>query len=121
MTHYQRIELPALETQHYSQMRPFDFDLLRELIGHVNNLDAILNRGFSFMDNADARIVSFTSNGVANTEETVAHTLGKVPTGFLVCNLDKAASIYSGPTAWTKTNIYLKSNTASTTASIIVF
>ncbi len=74
-------------------------------------------------DGADGENVSgsfkvFTSNAVADTEETIAHGLGAVPIGFIVINRDKASSLYDSGTAWTSTNAYVKSDTASTTYTV---
>lgn len=100
-------------------------DTERWLIQTLNelnlSLDAILNRGIILTDNVDLVEVSFTSNAVANTEDGISHTLGKVPAGYIVISLDKAAVIYKGASAWTKTTIYLKSNVASTAVKILVF
>lgn len=83
---------------------------------------SILRNGIRFEDNADCRLVTFTSNGTANTETEVAHTLGKVATGYIVYAQDKAGSLYTstGGTAWTTTKIYLKCSVSSVTYKIIV-
>ena len=56
-----------------------------------------------------------------DTEDTTAHTLGKVPTGFFVISQDKAGSLYDSGTAFTATNIFTKCDVASVTFKIIVF
>ena len=69
---------------------------------------------------------SGTSAGVANTEFSVTHNLAHVPFGFMVVSTDKAAHIYKSTTAWTaatKTSlgtIYLKSDVATVTFSIVI-
>lgn len=98
-----------------------DIDLFNALQDFHTVIISILNRGIKFSDNVDCVLVSFTSNGVANTEDAVSHTLGKVPTGFIVYRLDKAAVVYDSGTTWTTTNIYLKCNVASVAYKIIVF
>lgn len=72
------------------------------------------------LENVRGKWLSYTSNAVANTEDTVAHGLTVVPIGYLVIKQDKAGSVYSGTTAWDTTNLYLKSNTASLTALLFV-
>lgn len=47
------------------------------------------------------------------------HKLGKLPTGFLVKNLDAGEVIYSGATTWTEESIYLQA-TGPCTATIEV-
>lgn len=66
----------------------------------------------------------FTSNGSANTQFNIAHTLGSVPIGYIVLWQDKAGSFYQGPTtgtAWTSTQISLKCSVASVAALIFLF
>jgi hypothetical protein len=71
--------------------------------------------------NFDAKWQVFTSNGTANTEDTVAHKLGRVPVGVFAGLPDKAAVLYKGTTAWTSTNIYLKTSVATVAWNIMVF
>ena len=119
MSRYADLILPGIFNDP-AQFRQFDRDLLTALGGWSLQLKGILDRGISFNDNVDSVVVSFTSNGVANTEDTIAHTLGKVPTYFLVASLDKGAVIYKGTTAFTATNIYVKSTVASTAVKLIL-
>lgn len=71
--------------------------------------------------NFNARWQVFTSNGTANTEDTVAHLLGRIPVGILTSLPDKAAVLYKGTTAWTKTNIYVKTSAATVAWKVLVF
>lgn len=64
--------------------------------------------------------VSGTSPGVSDTEFTVAHNLGRIPIGFIVVSVDKAAIIYKSTTAWTSSNIYLKANATSVSYVLLV-
>lgn len=59
--------------------------------------------------------VQFTAT---NTEKAIAHNLGRTPRGFLVISSTAAANIYNGTSAWTDSNIYLKSS-ALTTVQLI--
>lgn len=122
MSSFKNPNLPALYVNETTyQLRQYDKDLLFHLNELVRNLDAILNRGIRFQDNVDCRQVSFSSSATPNAENTVAHTLGKVPTGYFVYSKDKAAHLYDGGTTWTKTNIYIKSDVASVAFKMIVF
>jgi hypothetical protein len=86
---------------------------------------------FSSVDNAPAakiticlfapQVIIYTSNGTPDTQDTVAHQLGRTPTGFLVINRDKAGVVYKGASAWTSSNIYLKCNVASVAVTMLVF
>jgi len=68
----------------------------------------------------DARYVVYTSNAVADTEDTIPHALGRVPVGYIPVKQDKAGTIYDGSTAWTTTNIYLKASVASMALTIML-
>lgn len=71
-------------------------------------------------ENIAGKFVTFTSNGVANTEDTIAHGLGAIPVGWIITKQDIAGILYSGSTAWDATNIYLKSSVASTTYQLFL-
>lgn len=61
---------------------------------------------------------TYTSNVTPNTEDTLAHTVGSVPIGYIVMTQDKAGSVYgtaSLGTAWTGSTIYLRCDVASVT------
>jgi hypothetical protein len=95
--------------------------LQQALMNWFTKIIDLMNKGLRFEDNQDAEITSYTTNGVADTEDTVAHTLKRVPTGFLVLNTDKAAVVYDSGTAWTATNIYLKCSVATTAVKVMIF
>lgn len=63
----------------------------------------------------------FTSNGTANTEDAIPHTLGRVPFGVLASIPDKAAILYASATTWTATTIYLKTSVATVAWKVMVF
>ena len=102
------------------EARQFDRDLLNVLSQMGFNLLGILDKGISLDDNMDAAVVTFTSNASPDTEDTIAHTLGKIPTHFYVTSLDKAAVVYVSGTAFTKDNIFLKTSVASTAVKLIL-
>ena len=102
----------------------FDKALEEELTSYVTDLSRLLNKGIKFAENLNAEIVSYTSNAVADTEDTINHTLGRVPSGYLALHRSKAGIIYQGPatgTAWTASAIYVKCNVASTVFSLMIF
>jgi hypothetical protein len=66
-------------------------------------------------------IVPYVSNATVNTKDTVPHGLGYVPKGYIVIGSDKAAVIYNDGTAWTDVNLFLKCDTVTTTATLLVF
>jgi hypothetical protein len=121
VTQYADPVLPAIFTANQKELRQFDRDLITALGNWSLVLKAILDRGVSFDDNLDIERVSVTSHATPGTEFSVAHGLGKVPTGYIVYGQDGAGSIYDGATSNTKTTLYLKSDVASKTFRIIVF
>lgn len=63
---------------------------------------------------------TITTPGGANTEFTVTHNLGRVPTGYDVKSINAAAHIYdSRKNAWTTTQMFLKCDQAS--VSLVLF
>ncbi len=120
MTVYQEPSFPALFRVDEKDLREFDRDLITVLVDMSENLKAILEKGIN-EDNLDKVFVTFTSNASPDTEDSVVHTLGKVPQGFRVVNKDKAADVYDSGTAWTKTNIFLKTNVATAILKLEVF
>ncbi len=71
--------------------------------------------------NFDAIWVLYVSNATPDTEDTVPHSLGRIPVGILVGIPDKAAVVYDSGTDWTTTNLFLKVDTATVTVNIMVF
>lgn len=122
MTTFKAYNLPAIYTRYYKEgIRDFDKEFLKSANEAFLLLQSILDRGISHADNMDEREISFTSSGTPNAENTVAHTLGKIPSGFIVVNRDKAAHLYKGSTVWTTTSIYLKSDIATVAFKILVY
>ncbi len=121
MTQFKQPQFPAAFANSNPPLREFDKQLVMVLASMASNLKAILEQGISVEDNLDAALISFSSSGTPDAENTVAHALGKIPTGFVVYSLDKGAVVYKGTTAWTETNIYLKVNVASVAVMAWVF
>lgn len=121
MTVYIRQIVPNPDILEKEKSRPLDH-LNEKHLGELDeNLNVILNKGLSFADNFDGIFVTFSSSATPDAENTVAHELGKIPTGFIVTSLDKGAVVYKGPTAFTDSNIYLKVNTASVAVTVFIF
>lgn len=70
--------------------------------------------------NMDVWKASGTTPGVANTEFSVSHGLGRVPFGFIVVNQNLAAHFFKSTSAWTSTNIFLKCDGISVAFTVIV-
>lgn len=121
MTEFRKINFSALNLLGKDELRRFDTELLKQIFERETNLDSILRRGISFGDNMDARVIRFTSDPVSGTQNTVPHSLGKIPTGYMVARRDTAANLYDGATDHDITNLYLKTDGASVTFTIVVF
>jgi len=120
MTRYEDPNFPSVFVDNQKGLRQFDKDLITVLGGWSQTLKFILDRGISLDDNIDAVVASFTSNASPDTEDTVAHTLGKIPTYFIVGDIDKGGVVYRSGTAFTKTNVYLKTSVASAAVKVIL-
>ena len=71
-------------------------------------------------ENIAGEFQTFTSSADALTQNTVAHGVGSVPVGYLTMKQNKSASLYTGASAWTSTNVYLISSATSTTYTIFL-
>ena len=71
--------------------------------------------------NLDGIWVVYTSNGTADTEDTVAHGLGRIPNFFMSGIPDKSARVYQTATEPTATNIFLAASAATVVVNILLF
>jgi hypothetical protein len=110
---------PAIFTPN-QDLRPFDKSLITALGNWAMSLKGILDGGISLTDNWDAVVASYTSNATPDTEDEVAHGLGRVPTYFLVADINKGGIVYRGGTTFTKTKVYLKNTVASAAVKVIL-
>lgn len=118
---FNRIDIPAIFSSIYGSMRKFDIDLTKVIQDMNSSISTMFDKGVGITDNLDCEIVPYTSNAVANTEDAVAHSLKRVPVGFIVVDIDKAGVVYRGPTAFTASNVYLKCSTASTALKVLLY
>lgn len=61
------------------------------------------------------------SDGTPDTEFSISHGLGRVPSGCLVIGQDKAASVYNGSTANDDATLYLRCDTATVALKVLVW
>lgn len=94
-------------------------DLLNFLRQAEDNLVSILNQGIKIADNVDGAVLEFTTNVVADTQDTTPHGLDRVPTYFIVLDIDKGAVLYRSA-AFDGTNLYSKCTVASTAVKVLV-
>jgi hypothetical protein len=85
----------------------------------LNDIVQTVNGKLEFGPNISGRmvVVQFTA---ANTDTTMAHGLGKTPSGYLVIGLSASMIVYNGTVANTSTNVILRSS-AIGTATLFVF
>lgn len=102
------------------EIRLYENDLNEALFRYTTKLGDLLNSGLKFTDNNDVYITSVTT-ALANAELEVDHNLKRIPNGYIVVSVDKAACIYDGSSAWTATHIYIKSNAATTAVKLLIF
>lgn len=121
MTVYKEPSFPAVFIIGDEQIREFDKRLIQVLAEWESNIKAILDTGIALDENMDVDFVSFTSNATPDTEDTIAHTLGRTPSYMFTVSLDKGAVVYKSGTTWTASNIYVKTNTASTAVTLMLF
>ena len=99
----------------------FDRQLATELLSAWSELAGLLNGGLILTDNFRGEVLTVSDSGAADSSNTIPHTLKRIPTGFIVVNINKGGVVYDAGTAWTVTNIYLKCTTANTTYKVFVF
>ena len=56
--------------------------------------------------------------GIAET--TIAHDLGRVPLDAFILNRTTTGIVYRGPTAWSRTSIFLRASTATTVRLLLI-
>ncbi len=125
MSSLKRFSFAALLTKYERVLpegvRDFARDLLTMISDQSLSLEGMLGNGLIPADNFDWKKIAFTSNATPDTEDTIPHTLKRIPEGVLIIKKDKFADIRLGATAWTSTNIYLKTDVASAALTIVVF
>lgn len=121
MPEFKKVSTQGLLIQYQLKLRQFDRDLLVFLDDIFTNLGNLLNGGLSFSDNLESQELTATAHAVADTEFSVAHTLGRVPTRFVVTDIDEGGVVYKGTTAWTSSLIYLKCSTGGTAIKVLIY
>lgn len=125
MSTLKKFPLEAIFNRHRLSLPAATLDLLNDLMRFLGerdiNLSSLLNQGLRIPDNFDGALLTFTTNAVADTEDTTAHGLRKVPSYFIPLSSDKGGVLYKSGTAWTATNIYTKCTVATQAVTIFVF
>ena len=90
-----------------------------ESAGRVINGQLSFGDGLS-PDNLAGSWVDVVTPGVANTDFTVSHNLGRLPVGYWIMQKDKACDVYQGGVASTVTQLTLKASVATATLKLFV-
>ena len=59
-------------------------------------------------ENINGNWVSFATPGVANTDFTITHNLGRIAVGYIIMSKTATCDLYNGSIAGTKTQITLR-------------
>lgn len=87
-----------------------------DLVGMVNELKAWKTAQqkatpppVSVTQGLDAKAVTYTSGPQANADDSIEHTLGRVPQGYIVLGQSAPGNLYSGANAPTTNKHFLRS------------
>ena len=72
------------------------------------------------LDNISGSWINVTAPAVANTDFTVNHNLGRIPSGYWVMQKDRACDVYTGSIAATVTQLTLRSTVASAVIRLFI-
>lgn len=91
---------------------------LRMLSKMWENLARLINGNVTFgdgtnIDNINGSWINVTAPATPNTDFVVNHNLGRLPSGYLIMEKDRACDVYTGSAAPTKTQITLRVTVAS--------
>lgn len=95
-------------------------ELGRFITGFIQALIQQVNGGLDFGANVRAYGPAPITFVTANTDVRIVHTLGKVPTGYLVVNSSVAMRVFNGATAWTQNTIFLRSDTVGVATIYVI-
>lgn len=103
----------------------YDFDKVkpeempRYLSKYGEQVARTINGGLDFATNLSGVTVSATFS-VANTDVTVTHNLGRIPTGYIVTSITSSMVIYTGSIASTTSTITLRCDGGGV-ATLLIF
>ena len=85
----------------------------------TDEMQQVINGKIDFDSNIRTNVVdvSFTT---ANAEKPIAHTLNRVPIGYILVKTNVAVRLYDGATTNTASTIYIKADAIATT-KVMVF
>lgn len=98
-----KIQIPDISDQQTIE------NMRRFIAISLDTIVSALNGNLTFSDNFNSQALGVTFP-VVNTELVIPHQLNRVPIGYFVTRRSAAMTVYDSTTAWTATNIYLKSS-----------
>jgi hypothetical protein len=72
------------------------------------------------LDNINGFWATVPDTGLANTDFTITHNLGRIPVGYITMTASIATDIYTGSVSATKTQITLRSSAAHAAMSLFI-
>lgn len=121
MAVFKKINTQGLFARYRAQIRQLDQELILLVETLLTNLGLMFRNGLNFSDNFDGMEVSVTAHATPDTEFSVAHTLRRIPTRFLVTDIDEGGVVYKSGTAWTDTTAYLKCTTGGSAIKVFLY
>lgn len=106
-----------------------DQNLYRNIDGDLTQIVQAINGNIRFGigtsdtngENISGQWLTIVTSGTANSASSFNHSMGAVPIGYIVTNINKGAVIYaSGTSSFTLTTVNLSSTVAGTTATIFL-
>lgn len=88
------------------------------VVTDITNLVTAVDGNITFNDNMAGIFVTFTTT-TANASNTVNHTLGSIPIGFIVTNINVGGVVYTSTfTSWTSKTVTLFCSAANATVTV---
>lgn len=87
-------------------------ELRRFVSQDLQAITAVLNGRIGLTDNVQSSLVTAVFPGTGTLR--IEHTLGIVPTGYIVVGADAAIQVFDGVGDWSKLDIYLRASGAGT-------
>lgn len=106
---------------------------IRATHGVKNNYSRVLDRihdilnggidlgGLNNPSNANLTHVTTQTPGTTNTDFTVTHNLGRVPTGFITVNPANNVVLWKGSVAWTDTQMTLQASAINVPVTLLIY
>ena len=107
-----------------SKIIPLQSNALNHVVDFCRNMYQAMNTLSLGTVNTPGNITGVHVKATAVTAATdvaVNHGLNYIPSGYLIVNTSKAGHVYTGNTKWTAKTIYLRSDTAGLTFTVLVF